>query len=67
MQTWKATCTDGFTKSVMAETKDEAVKILMADPDFQKHAMEKHPELASKTPEEINAMLASMTEAVPTM
>lgn len=65
MQTWKVTCTDGFTKSVMAETKEEAVQMVLADPEMQEHAKTKHPELAGKTPEEMMVMISSMTQAVP--
>ncbi len=65
MQTWKTTCPDGFTKSVMAETKDEAMKMFMADSEVQQHTKDKHPELLTKTPEEIMIMMASMTQAVP--
>lgn len=65
MQTWKTTCTDGFTKNVMAETKEEAVQMVLADPEMQEHAKTKHPELASKTPEEMMAVVSSMTQPVP--
>lgn len=65
MQTWKATCTDGFTKNVMAETKEEAVKMLLADPEMLEHVKTTHPELTGKTPEEMSAMLGSMVQPVP--
>lgn len=65
MQTWKTVCTDGFTKSVMAETKEEAVQMLLTDPEMQEHAKTAHPELAGKTPEEMMTMVSSMTQVVP--
>ncbi len=64
MQTFKATCTDGFTKSVTANSKDEAVQLLMADPEVQNHVIAGHPELAGKTPEELTSVLSGMVQPV---
>ncbi len=66
MQNWKATCTDGFTKTVMANTKEEAVAMLMADADMQAHVASTHPEMAGKTPEEVTAVVSSMVQAEQT-
>ena len=60
MQNWKLTCTDGFTKDMMAASKEEAVKMLMVDPEMQEHVKTKHPDLATKTPEEMTAVVMSM-------
>ena len=65
MQTWKATCTDGFTKNVMANTKEEAVQMLLSDPEMQEHVKTTHPELVGKTPEEMTAMVGTMVQPVP--
>ena len=62
MQNWKATCTDGFTKTVMANTKEEAVTMLMADADMQAHVTSTHPEMVGKTPEEVTAVVSSMVQ-----
>ncbi len=57
---------DGFTKTVAAASKEEAVQLLLADADVQTHVATAHPELAGKTPEETTQMLLSMvTEEVP--
>lgn len=67
MQTWKATCSDGFTKNVEAETKNEAVKMFMGDTEVQNHVKASHPELATKTPEELTAMMEQMVQPVAAM
>jgi len=64
MQKWRTTCTDGFTKDVMAASKEEAVKMLMADPEVQEHAKTQHPEMAGKTPEEMVTTISEMTQPV---
>lgn len=64
MQNFRATCPDGFTKDVMAASKEEAVKMLMADSDVINHTTTNHPELSSKTPEEMTAMMMGMVKPV---
>lgn len=64
MQNWQATCPDGFTKSVMANTKEEAITMFMADADMQSHLKTNHPDMATKTPEEMMAMMQSMVQPV---
>ncbi len=61
---FKLTCAaDGFTKTVSAASKDEAVKMFMADPDCQGHMTSAHPDKAGMTPEQMTEMLAaSVTE-----
>lgn len=65
MQNWKATCPDGFTKTVMANTKEDAVALFMADAEVQEHFKSSHPEMASKSPEEVTAMAMTMVQPVP--
>lgn len=60
MMNFKMTCTDGFTKTVSAASKDEAVKMLMVDPDVQAHVSSTHPEMVGKTPEEMTAVVSGM-------
>ena len=71
MQNWKLTCTEGFTKTLMAATKEEAVKMFMVDPDMMEHIKTKHPDMMTKTPEEMTAvvmsMVAPMAPPAPTM
>lgn len=64
---YKLTCpTDGFTKTVMAASKDEAVTMLLADAEVQAHVSTAHPEMTGKAPEEMTAMVAGMVaEEVP--
>lgn len=62
MQNWKATCTDGFSKTVMANTKEEAITMFMADADMQAHVTSTHPEMVGKTPEEVTAILSTMVQ-----
>ncbi len=61
MKKWKLVCPagDGFTKTVAADTKDEAVVMFLADPEMQEHA-KLHPENAAKMPEEAKQMVADM-------
>jgi hypothetical protein len=66
MQNWKFTCTDGFTKNLMAATKEEAVKMFMMDAEMQEHVKTKHPDLAAKTPEEMTAVVMSMVAPMVT-
>lgn len=60
MMNYKLTCTDGFTKTVSAASKDEAVTMLLADADVQAHVSSTHPELVGKSPEEMTAMVSGM-------
>ena len=60
MMNFKLTCTDGFTKTVSAATKDEAVAMFLADADVQAHVTSTHPELVGKSPEEMTAMVSGM-------
>lgn len=48
----------------MAASKEEAVKMLMADPEVQEHAKTQHPEMAGKTPEEMVTTISEMTQPV---
>ncbi len=60
MMNFKLTCPDdGFTKVVSAASKEEAVQMLMADPEMAEHG-KTHPDMAGKTPEEMTAMFMSM-------
>lgn len=61
MQKWTTTCTDGFTKTVDAATKEDAVKMVMMDPEMMDHVKTTHPEWMSKTPEEMMASVMGMT------
>lgn len=61
MKTWVTNCPDGFTKKVTADSKEEAVKMVMADPETRAHVKNEHPEFASKTPEELATMMTGMT------
>lgn len=70
MQNWKFTCTDGFIKNMMAASKEEAVKMFLMDPEMQEHVKTRHPDLATKTPEEMTGVVMSMVASVaptPTM
>lgn len=60
MMNYKLTCSDGFTKTVSAASRDEAVTMLLADADVTAHVSSTHPELAGKTPEEMTAMVSGM-------
>lgn len=64
---FKLTCSDGYTKTLTAASKDEAVKAFLADAEVQAHVAQVHPELAGKAPEEVAAMVAGMVteEAAP--
>ena len=57
---FKLTCSDGYTKTLTAASKDEAVQMFLADAEVQAHVAQMHPELAGKAPEEMTAMVASM-------
>ncbi|MBI3577091.1 hypothetical protein HY086_03585 [Candidatus Gottesmanbacteria bacterium] len=60
MQKWTATCTDGFTKTLEANSKDEAVTMFMNDMDMKQHMVDKHQDLMGKTPEEMKMMMEQM-------
>lgn len=60
MMNFKLTCTDGFTKTISAASKDEAVTMFLADADVQAHVSSTHPELVGKSPEEMTAMVSGM-------
>lgn len=63
---YKLICTDGYTKALSAMSKDEAVRLFLADPEVQAHVAQSHPEMVGKTPEEITAAVAGMvTEETP--
>ena len=46
----------------MAATKEEAVKMVLADAEVQAHVAQTHPELAGKSPEETEQMMAMMVQ-----
>lgn len=60
MMNFKLTCTDGFTKTLSAASKDEVVKMFLADADVQAHVSSTHPELAGKPEEEMIAIVSGM-------
>ena len=62
MQDFTLTCTDGFTKTVNAATKEAAIDMLMADTEVQTHVQTSHPEMAGKTPEEMKAVVMDMVQ-----
>lgn len=66
MMNYKLTCEgDGYTKTVSAASKEEAVQMFMSDEEVKKHVAENHPEKAAMTPEEMTTMLMGMvTEEV---
>ena len=56
MQKWVLVCDMGheeWRKEVEAATKEEAVEILLVDPEVGQHVAQSHPEMASKSPEEM--------------
>lgn len=67
MMNYKMTCPagDGFTKTVSAASKDEAVTLLLADADVQAHVASNHPEMAGKTPEEMKTAMEAMVTEEP--
>lgn len=67
MQKWVLVCDMGheeWRKEVGAATKEEAVEMLLADPEVGQHVTQSHPEMANKSPEEMKEAVMGMVRPV---